>query len=270
MSTTRNGGVEIYYEAFGEPDRPTLLLVNGLGSQCINYAEEWCSMFVDTGYRVVRFDNRDVGLSSKLEGQEYTLGHMAEDALAVLDACEVRTAHVMGCSMGGMIVQRLAIDHPDRLLSVTSVMSRTGERGYGDSSEAALSFLMAPPASSRAEYIDRQVAALQVYGSKPEWLDEDLIRARAGSAFDRCFWPSGPARQMRGRCRWVPGRRAPCSRPSDIGDAREPGYPHRPERRTPDCRAGPRRPLCRDRRNGPRLSPSRVGEVGHYLVGLRP
>jgi pimeloyl-ACP methyl ester carboxylesterase len=197
VSTTVTGGVEIYYEAFGDPGRPTLLLVNGLGSQCINYAVEWCQMFVDAGYHVVRFDNRDVGRSSKLDGAEYGLADMADDALAVLDACGVGRAHVMGCSMGGMIVQRLAIRHPDRLLSMTSAMSRTGERGFGESSDAALAVLLSPPATSRAAYVDRQLAALSVYGSKPEWLDEVALRSRAGAAYDRCFCPAGVARQMK-------------------------------------------------------------------------
>jgi pimeloyl-ACP methyl ester carboxylesterase len=197
MSTARNGEVEIYYEVFGDIDEPTLLLVNGLGSQCINYDERWCRLFCGEGFRVVRFDNRDVGLSSKLDGVDYSLVDMGDDAVAVLDAIGCEKAHVMGCSMGGMIVQRLAIDHSDRLLSVTSVMSRTGEPGYGESSEEALAFLMAPPASSRSAYIDRQVAALHVYGSKPEWLDDDAIRARAAAAYDRCFCPAGVARQMR-------------------------------------------------------------------------
>jgi pimeloyl-ACP methyl ester carboxylesterase len=95
-----------------------------------------------------------------------------------------------------MIVQRLALDHADRLLSLTSVMSRTGEPGYGESSKEALAFLLAPAAPSRAAYIDRQVAALHVYGSKPEWLDDDAIRARAAAAYDRCFYPQGIGRQM--------------------------------------------------------------------------
>ncbi len=197
MSTTRNGQVEIHYETFGDPDSPTLLLVNGLGSQCINYAAEWCRLFCDEGFRVVRFDNRDVGLSTKLDGVDYSLADMADDAIAVLHAVGIDEAHVMGCSMGGMIVQRLAIDHGERVLSMTSVMSRTGEPGYGDSSEAALAFLMAPPAESRSAYIDHQVAALRVYGSKPEWLDEDAIRARAAAAYDRCFCPAGIGRQMK-------------------------------------------------------------------------
>jgi pimeloyl-ACP methyl ester carboxylesterase len=196
VSTTRNGDVEIFYESFGDPAQPTLLLINGLGSQCINYAVEWCELFAAEGYRVVRFDNRDVGLSSKLDGIEYGLTDMADDAIAVLDAIGVERAHVMGLSMGGMIVQRLAINHPDRLLSITSVMSRTGEPEYGESAEEALAFLTAPPASSRAEYIDNQVAALRVYGSKSEWLDEDFIRARAVTAYDRCFSPAGQARQV--------------------------------------------------------------------------
>jgi pimeloyl-ACP methyl ester carboxylesterase len=197
VSTTRNGAVEIYYEVFGDPGQPTLLLVNGLGSQCINYAEEWCQLFCDEGFLVVRFDNRDVGLSTKLDGVDYSLADMGDDAIAVLDALGGQMAHVMGCSMGGMIVQRLAIDHGDRLLSMTSVMSRTGEPGFGESSEAALALLMAPPAPSRSDYIDHQLAALHVYGSKPEWLNDDAIRARAAAAYDRCFYPAGIGRQMR-------------------------------------------------------------------------
>lgn len=197
MSTARNGAIEIYYEEFGDPNAATLLLVNGLGSQSLNYAVEWCQLFCDEGFHVVRFDNRDVGLSTKSVGTQYTLADMADDAIAVLDAVGADKAHVMGCSMGGMIVQRLAIDHPDRLLSMTSVMSRTGEAGYGDSSPEALEFLLAPPAPSRAAYIDRQVAALHVYGSKPEWLDDDAIRTRAAAAYDRCFYPEGTGRQMK-------------------------------------------------------------------------
>lgn len=197
MTTATNGDVTIYHETFGDPAKPTLLLINGLGSQCINYATEWCEMFAAEGYQVVRFDNRDVGLSSKLDDNpDYTAADMASDAVAVLDALGVQRAHVMGCSMGGMIVQRLAIDHPDRLLSMTSVMSRTGEPGYGDSSPEALAILMGKPAKSRDEYIERQVAALHVYGSKPEWLDDDFIAARAAAAYDRCFCPAGIARQM--------------------------------------------------------------------------
>jgi pimeloyl-ACP methyl ester carboxylesterase len=196
MAIARNGDVELYYEVFGEPGDPTLLLVNGLGSQCINFPVEWCEMFVARGNQVVRFDNRDVGLSSKLDDVDYVLADMARDAVAVLDAVGVERAHVMGLSMGGMIVQRLAIDHADRLLSVTSVMSRTGEPDYGQSSPDALAVLTAKPAKSRDEYIDNHVAAIGIYGSEPAWLDEADLRARAAAAYDRCFCPAGVGRQM--------------------------------------------------------------------------
>jgi pimeloyl-ACP methyl ester carboxylesterase len=197
QGAARNGEIEIHFESLGDPDQPTLLLVNGLGSQCVNYSTDWCRKFSDEGFLVIRFDNRDVGLSSKMDDGDYSLSDMADDAVAVLDEANVSRAHVMGCSLGGMIVQRLAIDHPDRLLSVTSVMSRTGEPGYGDSSAAALEFLLTPPPAPRADNIERHVAAQHVYGSKPEWLDDDAIRTRAGIAFDRCFCPSGIGRQMK-------------------------------------------------------------------------
>lgn len=197
MPTARNSDVELYYETFGDAADPTLLLVNGLSSQCINYAEAWCRRFADEGFHVIRFDNRDVGLSTKLDGIEYALQDMARDAVAVLDAAGVGRAHVMGCSMGGMIVQRMAIHHPDRLLTMTSVMSTTGERGYGQSSPEALSFLLGPAATSRQEYIDNHVAAIATYGSNPDWIDEADTRARAAAAYDRCFCPKGVARQIK-------------------------------------------------------------------------
>ena len=196
MPVARNGDVEIYYETFGDGGDPALVLVNGLGSQCINMAVEWCERYVAEGYRVLRMDNRDVGLSSKLDGVRYELGDMADDVVAVLDAEGIERAHVLGVSMGGMIVQRLAIDHPDRLLTMTSVMSRTGEPGFGDSSPDALAVLTAPPATSREEYVENHVAAIGIYGSTPEWIDPDETRARAAAAYDRCFCPAGIGRQM--------------------------------------------------------------------------
>jgi pimeloyl-ACP methyl ester carboxylesterase len=196
MATARNGDVELYWESFGDPGDPALLLVNGLSSQCINFAEAWCQRFVDHGYRVLRFDNRDVGLSSKLDGIAYSVSDMAGDAVAVLDAAGVDRAHVLGLSMGGMIVQRMAIEHPGRVLTLTSVMSSTGEPEYGQSSPEALALLMGPPATSRDEYIENHVKAIAVYGSNPEWIDDGETRARAAAAYDRCFCPAGVGRQM--------------------------------------------------------------------------
>ena len=230
----QHGDVELFFEVFGSDADPTLLLVNGLGSQCINYDEQWCEKFAAQGFRVIRFDNRDTGLSSKLDGQKYALRDMAGDAVAVLDAAAVERAHVMGLSMGGMIAQRLAIDHGDRLLSLTSVMSTTGEPEYGRSSPEALAAILVKPARTRDEYVDHQIALLRVYGSKPEWIDEQYVRARAARAFDRCYSPAGVKGQMQAIMR--DGDRADGlahgDRP-DAGHARRPRHARRPERRSP-------------------------------------
>ena len=202
MPFTRNNDCELYYEAFGPPTSPTLLLVNGLGSQSINFADAWCGKFVDRGFHVIRFDNRDVGLSTHFadapvgeHGAAYLLSDMAGDAIAVLDANGVERAHVMGVSMGGMIVQALAIEHPDRLLSATSVMSRTGEPDHQHSTPEAWAHLTRTPATNREEYVAGHVAGMRIWGS-PAHADEDRWRADAERAFDRCFDPSGTRRQF--------------------------------------------------------------------------
>src|SRR5215471_9337354 len=214
MPYAHNGDVELYYETFGEPGDPALLLVNGLGSQSINFSDPWCEKFVASGFFVVRFDNRDTGLSTKFAAVKPDLGavikaraegtpppvpydvtDMANDAIAVLDALGIAHAHVMGCSMGGMIVQTLAIEHGDRLTSMTSVMSSTGDSDVGQSSPEATPLLMGPPPTDRESYILRQLDGIRTWGS-PEYFDEEWVRALAGAAFDRCFAPGGLARQM--------------------------------------------------------------------------
>ena len=196
-----NTTCQIYYETFGRPADPTLLMVNGLGSQCINYHEDWCAMFVGRGLHVVRFDNRDVGMSSHFDeaslgtqGEAYSISDMAADAVAVLDAIGVERAHVMGLSMGGMIVQVMAIEHPERLLSMTTVMSRTGEPEFGAGTPEAVALLTGPPAVDRESYVANHIAGLRVWGS-PEFADETRWRADAERAYDRCFDPSGVTRQ---------------------------------------------------------------------------
>jgi len=196
VPTTANDDVELHYETFGKADDPTVLLVAGLGRQSIDFTVEWCERIVAEGFRVVRFDNRDTGLSSKLDGRDYLLWDMALDAVAVLDAAGAERAHVLGVSMGGMIAQSLAIAHPERVRSLTSVMSHTGEEGYGRASPAAFALLVAPPPKSRDEFIARRVTVSAVVGSKPEWIDLAELRAAAGAAFDRCFCPEGQARQL--------------------------------------------------------------------------
>lgn len=194
MPTTANGSVSLYYEVFGGDRDPVLLLVNGLGSQCINFKEDFCELFVAEGFRVVRFDNRDVGLSSHLKGgPKYTVDDMADDGFAVLDAVGAATAHIAGWSMGGMIVQAMAIRHPERVLSMTSVMSAPGPVG-GDREPDVIAAFNAPPATTREEAAERHLAGLRVWGS-PACYDVERIRADAYAAFDRCFDPEGRARQ---------------------------------------------------------------------------
>ncbi|MCU1359522.1 MAG: alpha/beta hydrolase, partial [Ilumatobacteraceae bacterium] len=202
MATAHNDECEIFYETFGDRSNPALLMVNGLGSQCINYHTDWCAMFVAAGLYVIRFDNRDVGLTTSYEdapvgarGQAYLVSDMAADAIAVLDAEGIQQAHVMGLSMGGMIVQTMAIEHPDRLLTMTSVMSTTGEPEYGQSSQEAFALLTAPPATDRESYVAKQIAGLRVWGS-PAFADEARWRADNERAFDRSFRPTGTPRQF--------------------------------------------------------------------------
>jgi pimeloyl-ACP methyl ester carboxylesterase len=194
MPHTTNGEVSLYYETFGAEDSPVLLLVNGLGSQCINFKVDLCGMFAGEGFRVVRFDNRDVGLSSHLKGGlRYTVADMAGDGFAVLDAVGARAAHIAGWSMGGMIVQAMAIAHPERVLSMTSVMSAPGPI-VGERDPDVVAAFMAPPATTRDEAAERHLAGLRAWGS-PASYDVERITADAHAAFDRCWDPDGRARQ---------------------------------------------------------------------------
>ena len=267
---TNNGDVELYYETLGADADPTLLLVNGLGSQCINFAVEWCERFAAHGYRVVRFDNRDAGLSSKFDGREYLLWDMALDATAVLDAVGADRAHVLGVSMGGMVVQCLAISRPERVHSMTSVMSHTGEPEFGRASPEALAVLTAPPPASRDEYAERRVAAIAVYGSKPEWVDDADVRAAAAAAYDRCFCPDGQAAPTAGDPA-VGQPRRPVARAASAHarDARESRHARRPERWPPHRGARPRRSLRGDRRYGSRLPAAGVGPLDRGVARAR-
>jgi pimeloyl-ACP methyl ester carboxylesterase len=202
MTFAHNGTCDIYYETFGDAAHPTLLLVMGLGGQCINFQDDWCNRFAATGLHVIRFDNRDVGLSSKFadapvgdKGNAYLLSDMANDAIAVLDTAGIERAHILGLSMGGMIVQTIAINHPHRVITMTSVMSTTGEPEYGQPAPSAYSLLTAPPAVDRESFVANTFASLREWGS-PEFADESRWRADAERSFDRCFHPAGTARQF--------------------------------------------------------------------------
>jgi pimeloyl-ACP methyl ester carboxylesterase len=195
MPTATNGEVHLYYETFGDAGAEPLLLVNGFGTQCIGWHDDWCRRWADAGFFVIRFDNRDVGWSTVLaDGAAYSLADMAADAVAVLDAAGVGAAHVVGASMGGMIVQQLAIDHPERVRSLTSVMSTTGDPDVGRPAPHALSHLLQPPPATREETIARAVEGARIWGS-PAYFDAARVAAEAAAAFDRS--PPVPAARAR-------------------------------------------------------------------------
>jgi pimeloyl-ACP methyl ester carboxylesterase len=208
----RVGDIEIAYETFGRRTDPPLLLVMGLGTQMLGWPDEFCAGLADRGLFVVRFDNRDIGLSTHLHDApkpdvyavfggdpstaSYTLSDMAADAVGLLDALGIESAHVVGASMGGMIAQAVAIEHPERVRSLTSIMSTTGDRRVGDATQEAIGALMAPPARTREEAIERAVAGSRIIGSPGYELDEAAVRDRSGRAFDRAHDPLGVARQF--------------------------------------------------------------------------
>ena len=200
MPRAKNGAVEIEYESFGDPSAPTILLINGLGSQMTRWPAPFCEQLAARGYRVIRFDNRDTGLSTWFQpGERYSLSDMAADAMAVLDAAGVAKAHIAGVSMGGMIVQAVAIEHPGRVLSMTSIMSATGAPGTLDPTPEAGAVLTAAPPDPASDYeafLDFQVKNALVIGSPAYPWPEGALRQRAVDEHARAYNPTGTARQM--------------------------------------------------------------------------
>ena len=211
IETVKANGIEIAFETFGPADARPLLLVMGLGAQMLVWHDDFCAALVDRGFHVVRFDNRDAGLSTHISdappadvtaamsgdpsSAAYTLDDMADDAVGLLDELSLAGAHVVGASMGGMIAQTIAIRHPQRVRSLTSIMS-TPTPGVGSPTPAAAAALMAPPPAGRAEAVERALSASKVIGSPGYPADEDWIAEAAGIAFDRAFDPAGVARQL--------------------------------------------------------------------------
>jgi pimeloyl-ACP methyl ester carboxylesterase len=198
MPRAKNGNVEIEWQSFGD-DRPeTILLVNGLGSQMTRWPEGLCEKLTARGYRAIRYDNRDTGLSTwPTEG--YRLSDMAADGIAVLDAAGVKKAHLAGVSMGGMIVQTIAIEHPDRVLSLTSIMSATGAPGTLDSTPEAAAVLNSTPPDPRTDFeafVAHGVKNALVIGSPAYPWPDGALRQRVIAEYERAFNPAGVGRQM--------------------------------------------------------------------------
>jgi pimeloyl-ACP methyl ester carboxylesterase len=199
MPVAPANGIEIYYDDFGDPDDPALILLAGLGSQLLNYPDELCLAFVDRGMRVVRMDNRDVGLSTHLpEGAGYSISDMAADVVGLMDHLGIEHAHVWGSSMGGVIAQVLAIEHPDRTRSIISVQSGTGEASIGEPADGVLEVMLAnsAPAADRDEAIEKFVRTVDTLVNNPAVSDSEAQRIKGAAMYDRSYDPSGVGRQL--------------------------------------------------------------------------
>ena len=204
-------GIEIVYETIGDPSNPPLLLVMGLGTQLIHWDLELCERFADRGFYVIRFDNRDAGRSTYVQAPvpnirramaglridaPYLLDDMADDAFGLLDHLGIEAAHVAGASMGGMIAQTMAIRRPERVLSLTSIMSTTGERRVGRPKLRVWGVLLRRAPRDRDAAVEYFVRVFRMIGSKGFPADEDRIRALAAEAYDRGHSPAGTGRQL--------------------------------------------------------------------------
>lgn len=214
FTSTDNRNIELEYDHFGNPTDPALLLIMGFTAQMVVWDEEFCKQLADRGHFVIRFDNRDCGLSTKLHGVPsnsdavimaammetemppvpYTLSDMAADAMQVLDHLNIERAHIMGASMGGMIAQTVAIEHPHRVKTLISVMSQPGELTVGQPTQEAMELIVTPAPSDRDEYI-AFAPKWQLWQSKKYRSDELSIKA-AIRDFDRSNYPEGGPRQM--------------------------------------------------------------------------
>lgn len=213
----RTNGIDICYETFGDEGAEPMFLIMGLGAQMIHWDDDFCRELAGRGFRVIRFDNRDIGKSSRMTGGKrltpvellklrflripvaapYKLRDMAEDTIGLMDHLRIRSAHIVGASMGGMIAQEIAIVFPERVRSLTSIMSTTGNPKVPPPTREAAAVLMAPPPASKEEYFARFAQTWKILraGSFPE--DEALDPARAARTWERGLNPPGVGRQLR-------------------------------------------------------------------------
>lgn len=234
MPTITANGVQLDYDTWGPAGAPAALLINGLGAQRIRWPDSLLQGLVDKGFRVIAHDNRDVGLSQKFdhagppdlraivaalrEGRKpevaYTLSDMAADAAELLGALGVEKAHIIGASMGGMIAQLVAAEHPHRTLSLTSIFSTTSDPSLPPASPEAIATLNTPapdPAKDLEAYLDHQVKSAKVNGSPAYPTPDAQLRERARAYVERCYYPVGFARQY-AAIMGSPPRREACAR----------------------------------------------------------
>jgi pimeloyl-ACP methyl ester carboxylesterase len=213
MFATVATGVDLCYQTFGSPDGDPLLLVMGLGGPMNWWDPELCTMLAEAGFHVVRFDNRDTGRSSRLDGRvtrgqlvktflgrggrpPYTLNDLAADAFGLMEHLGWDSAHIAGVSMGGMIVQTMAVDQPRRVRSLTSIMSTLGKRSVGWQHPSLIPALIGPRAAGREAYVASSAKMWQMIGSPRYPQDDAKVRARAEETYDRGVSASGVMRQM--------------------------------------------------------------------------
>ncbi|GAA2481169.1 alpha/beta fold hydrolase [Winogradskya humida] len=211
VPVAKTNGVELAYETHGDPAAPALLLVMGLGAHLTDWPLEFTEQLAANGFHVIRFDNRDAGLSTALDDSgvpdipalmggdrssaPYLIADLAADAAGLLDTLGVQRAHVVGASLGGMIAQQLTIDYPDRVASLCSIMSTTGDFTVGRPRPEAAAMIGRPPSASREEVIAGSVAGSRVIGSPGYPATEEYLTARAAAKYDRAYRPLGTLRQ---------------------------------------------------------------------------
>ena len=218
MAIAEVNGIKIAYDTRGPAGAPAIVLIMGLGTQMTAWSDPFCDALAAGGYQVVRFDNRDVGLSSKIEGGRpvnmkwvflkamlgvkvqgpYTLADMAADGLGLMDKLGLRTAHLVGASMGGMIAQLIAANYPDRTRSLVSIMSSSGDRRLPQSTPEARNALFAkrPDPSDREKIVAHMMNVYRVIGSPGYPVPDDVLRPRLEASIDRSYYPQGVGRQM--------------------------------------------------------------------------
>jgi pimeloyl-ACP methyl ester carboxylesterase len=205
------GGISLCYERFGEESNPPMLLIMGLGTQMIGWPDEFCVQLAERGFQVVRFDNRDIGRSTRIGGAPptprqlitrkiapvlYTLSDMATDAANLLGELNLAPAHVVGASMGGMIAQMLAAEKPESVRSLVSIMSNTGHRWKGQPAFSIYRYLLRQAPNDRDGYIEYTTKVFEAIGSRGLPFDKDRVRDMVARSYDRGHDPAGPGRQL--------------------------------------------------------------------------